>query len=257
MGTNFHTAWTTSNVVTAASLTPVPSSLDKAITYAKNLMIHCDGKIWWDRIAGKLYWDSTITILFNREDGKAIKNTIAANTSGLAIADNQFAYVDLNETDATVLTAAVATVTTNSASNYVAVNRLCLCYRNTTSDEVFSIVLNNMIENIFQVQTTDATVTTLYSKTLTTGKSYHIKAIVAAKNGNTERADYVRRACVYRAAGAAVLEGSVQDAFTVESSGASAWDCTIDVNSNDVRVRVTGAGSTTIDWKTKIEIMEI
>lgn len=131
-----------------------------------------------------------------------------------------------------------------------------------TADEVEvthaagSMTLGNPSKAYASVQTTDATVTTLISKTLAEGKAYIIIANIAGKQADTNRASYVRRACVYRpTAGSATLQGSVQDELTIESD--VNWDCTIDVSGNAVRVRVTGVAATTIDWKGSLEFIEV
>lgn len=94
------------------------------------------------------------------------------------------------------------------------------------------------------VQTTDATITTLIAKTLAEGKAYILNANVVGKQADTNRASYVRRACVYRpAAGSATLQGTVQD------------DMTASIIINDEAVG-TGDGSTTtfdLDHKDVIE----
>lgn len=252
MGTNFHTAWDISTLFKAEQMTPALSTLDRAITYLKNPIIHCDGAVTYNPLTGVLAWTGTLRILFNRADGRAIQNTVGAGS--VTLADNQFAYVDLNETDGTALTVSVAAVTTNSASNFLAFNRLVLGYRNAASDLYFSVYLP--AERRAAVQTTNETETTLDSFTLAEGKVYLIEASVAAKQGDTNRAIYVRRACVYRpSGGSATLQGAVQDSLTVESN--SAWDCTINVSGNDVRVRVTGAASTNINWVCFAKILEV
>ncbi len=231
---------------------PVPASLDQAITYLKNVIIHCDGVITYNPLTGVLSWSSTLRILFNRSDGKAIQNTVAAGS--VTLSDNQFAYVDLNETDGTALTVSAVTVTTDAASNFIAYNRLVLGYRNTASDLYFPAYLR--ADRKATVQTTDATVTTVDSLTLAEGKAYLIQAEVVAKQADTNRGSYIRRACVYRASGgSATLQGAVQDGLTVESD--ANWDCTIDVNGNDARVRVTGVAATTINWACSLKILEI
>ena len=140
MGTNFHTAYIDDTTAyKAADMNSPLSDLDKAISYAKNVIVHTDGSITYNKTTGQLTWASTIRILFNREDGKAIQNTIAAGN--VTLADNQFAYVDLNETNDTVLTVSVATITTDAASNFLAVARLVMAYRNTASDDLFLVAL--------------------------------------------------------------------------------------------------------------------
>lgn len=314
MGTNFHTAWTTSTIFKTTSMCPALASMDKGITYLKNIIVHCDGNILYNKTKGQLTWDNVLRILFIRGDGQEIQNTI--NAGNITLADNEFAYVDLNETNNTVLSVSTAAISTGSASNCKAVNRFALAYRNTASNELYSIYLRQKIFTLpiqvedggtglsalgtanqvpgvnagataleyktiqgttdeleiahaagsitlgnpskayASVQTTDATVTTLMSKTLAEGKAYIIIANIIGKQADTNRASYVRRACVYRpAAGSATLQGSVQDELTVESD--ASWDCTIDVSGNDVRVRITGVAATTIDWKGSLEFIEV
>lgn len=101
------------------------------------------------------------------------------------------------------------------------------------------------------VQTTDATQTSAKVLTLADNTVYWIEAHIAAREtGGTDRARYIRSACVYRqGAGAATIEGTVDTiGADKETAGASAWDATFTVSSNDVRVSVTGAAATTINW---------
>jgi hypothetical protein len=135
MGTNYHTAWTTATAFKPADLNPALASLDKSITYLRNLIIHSDGAITYTAGTGVLDWAGTLRIIFNTEAGDAVENTVA--TANITLADNEFAYVDLNETDGTVLTMQKAAVTTASASNFVTFNRVVMGYRNTTSNEYF------------------------------------------------------------------------------------------------------------------------
>lgn len=144
MGSNFHIPWTTSTLLKASALTPALSDLDKGITYLKNLTVHTDGSITYVPSTGVLTWSSTLRILFNREDGQAIANTVTA--SSITLADNEFAYLDLSETNNATVSVAKAAVTTGAASNFKAVNRLVIGYRNTASDRLFSRVLPGVLE---------------------------------------------------------------------------------------------------------------
>jgi hypothetical protein len=139
MGTNYHTAWAASvTQFTAASMNPAIAALDKGITYGtKRPIVTCDGNIKWEN--GTLTWDSTIRIFFVREDGVTIQNTISAGN--IALSDNEFAYVDLNETNDTILTVQKSSVSGGSASNFITINRLVLCYRNTTNDELYPVFI--------------------------------------------------------------------------------------------------------------------
>jgi hypothetical protein len=136
---NYTTPWQDS--VTewlAASMNPPLEQLDEAITYGtKCPIVHCDGAITW--AGGTLTWAGTIRILFNRDNGNVIENTIAA--SSIALSDNQFAYVDLSETNGAAVTMSAASITTGAASNFLALARLVMAYRNTTSDDLYPVWL--------------------------------------------------------------------------------------------------------------------
>jgi hypothetical protein len=138
MGSNYHTPISTATAWKPADVNPVWAELDRAVTYLKNVIIHSDGAITYT--GGTLDWAGTLRIIFNRSDGQAIENTVA--TGSIALADNEFAYVDLNETDGTVLTMQKAAVTTAAASNFIAFNRLVMGYRNTTSNLYYGVNLH-------------------------------------------------------------------------------------------------------------------
>ena len=137
---NFHTPPTGSTKWRVSDVAPLFAQLDKGITYLKNIIIHCDGDVTYNSTSGVLAWSGVLRVLFNRTDGYAIQNTIAIGD--ITLADNEFAYVDLNETNDSVLTVAKAAVTTAAASNFITFNRLVLGYRNTASDEYFPVYLN-------------------------------------------------------------------------------------------------------------------
>lgn len=140
MGNNFYTPWADGTThYKAAEMNPQLASLDQAITYLKNVIVHCDGAVTWTPATGTLAWDNVLRILFVRSDGYAIQNTVAAGS--IVLSDNEFAYVDLNETNNTALTVAKAAVTTGAASNFKANNRLILGYRNTLSDNFYPVHL--------------------------------------------------------------------------------------------------------------------
>ncbi len=102
MGANFHTAWDNTTLFKPSSMNTVPSSLDQALTYQKVILIHCDGALDYVKTTGALSWSGTLRIHFIRSDGQAIQNTV--NAGSITLADNEFAYVDLNETNNTVVT---------------------------------------------------------------------------------------------------------------------------------------------------------
>ena len=138
MGANFHTAYADGTTIFAASSMEAPlSDLDRAISYTKNVIVHCDGVINYSSASGQLTWSGTLRILFIRADGQLIQNTVAAG--GVTLSDNQMAYVDLSETNDAAVTVYAASLTTAAASTTKAYNRLVLGYRNTASDAFYPV----------------------------------------------------------------------------------------------------------------------
>jgi len=112
-----------------------------------------------------------------------------------------------------------------------------------------------IVEQPTTVQTTDATVTTLLAYTPTDAKTTLIVALVAARSSVPTGASYIRRFTVRRAG------GTVTAISTVETIGSddedtAAWDATLDISGTTVRVRVTGAAATTIDWCCDLWLLE-
>lgn len=142
MGTNFHTAYVDdSTEFSAPDMNSPLSELDKAISYQeKRPIVSCDGVFTWNPSTNTFSWSGTIRIFFNRADGQAIANTIAGPDS-ITINDNQFFYVTLNETNNTVLSKQLAAVSTGTASNFLALGRFVLAYRNTSSNDLFYVGL--------------------------------------------------------------------------------------------------------------------
>lgn len=140
MGANFHIAPTDQSKWRVTDVEAWLGALDNSITYMKNIIIHCDGDVAYNDLTGVLSWTGILRILFNREDGDVCENTIAIGN--ITLADNQFCYVDLNDTNGTALTIAKATITPDGVSNTIAVNRLVLGYRNTTSNEYYPVSLH-------------------------------------------------------------------------------------------------------------------
>lgn len=108
--------------------------------------------------------------------------------------------------------------------------------------------------------TASATQGALGSITLDDGRAYEIVArVVGRKSDGSERVFFCQAVLAYRqGAGAVIEQNIVRDVVTpIKSSGAGSWSCTIDVNGNDVRVRVTGVASTTIYWVATIEYQSV
>lgn len=100
--------------------------------------------------------------------------------------------------------------------------------------------------DIANIQTTDATVTTLFSFTPTDEAVTMLTVeVLAVLSTGAETNAYVRRARIKRDGGT-VTVATPEETFTDEET--AAWDCTIDNSGTTVRVRVTGEAAHTIDW---------
>lgn len=141
MSANFHTAWADSSTIfSAMSMGLVPSTLDRAITYLKNVIVTCAGEISYNKTTGVLSWSGALSFLFTDSSGNACQNNAAAGS--VTLTDGKFAYVDLSETNGATVVVSAATLTTGSASNFVAYNRLVLAYRDTTTDNLAVVNLH-------------------------------------------------------------------------------------------------------------------
>lgn len=257
---NFHTPLATGAKWLTTDINPPFSGLDIGLSYMKNLIVHCAGEIQYDEDTGVLSWAGTLNILFVRADGIAIRNYVSA--ASITLADNQFCYVDLVDTNNTARTMQKATFVGNDPSNVILPERLVLAYRNSITDKLYSVYLNpHMPNTIYKTaDTTNDTTIVLISKTLQEGKAYQVIANVVARRGAdavTSMASYIRHALVSRAIGqGAVLNGLLADWIsTLETD--SAMDCTIDVSGNAVKLYVKGLDSVTTHWKGKMELLEV
>lgn len=112
-----------------------------------------------------------------------------------------------------------------------------------------------------RVTTTDATVTTLMSYTLTAARAYLIEARVTAhRTGGAagaadDSAAYIVYAGAKHTGGVAALITAVGADYTDEDQ--AGWNATIDVDgANAIRVRVTGAANNNITWHCTLIIQE-
>jgi hypothetical protein len=120
---------------------------------------------------------------------------------------------------------------------------------------VFSKVEDIVSTEVAAKRTTDANTVNLWYRTLPEGDAYLVEAYVVAKQGDTNRASYIRRTLVYRTIGGnATIQGTVDNVFTRESD--TSWDCTMDVNGGNIRVRITGAANN-IDWKGSVRVIPV
>ncbi len=150
MSENFHTSWTaTETLFKPSSMNVAMSYLDRGTTYLKNVIFHTDGDITYSIVSGILSWSSTIRILFNRDDGDIIQNTIS--TGSKSMTDREMLYVNLSEADGAALTMQkdlIALAATTPA--IVTYNRLVLGYRNSKSDFMFNYFIKINPDNYTQ-----------------------------------------------------------------------------------------------------------
>ncbi len=112
-----------------------------------------------------------------------------------------------------------------------------------------------------RVTTTDATVTTLMSYTLTAARAYLIEArVVAHRTGGAagaadDSAAYIVWGGFKHTGGAAAIITAVVTIFADEDQ--AAWDATMDVSASTVRVRVTGATDNNVTWHCTLVIQEV
>lgn len=95
------------------------------------------------------------------------------------------------------------------------------------------------------VSTSNATQTVIDTLTLTNGSVNGIQATVHARKDGTDQAVYFLRAAVIQEGGTAALIGAVDALVREDQAG---WDATVTVSGSAVRVSVTGAAATNIDW---------
>lgn len=141
MGNNFFTPWTTDTTFVPTPMNYPLVELDAAITKGKNLIVHCDGSIDYHPLSGILYWTGPLRFIFNATDGKACANVVDAHM--IQLADNEFAYVDLSETNGATITVQKGEIAAGSASNFIAFNRVVLGYRNAVSNDFYPVALRS------------------------------------------------------------------------------------------------------------------
>lgn len=103
-------------------------------------------------------------------------------------------------------------------------------------------------------QTTDGTQATLFSYNPDDNKVIRVFVLITAvQSDNSDVAVYERKATfeTYTASNPTQV-GTTIDLASDESAGAAAWDATIDASGTDIRVRITGQGSQTINWRAHV-----
>lgn len=103
------------------------------------------------------------------------------------------------------------------------------------------------------VQTTSATPVTLFTYAVATARFLTIEATISAYDtgGSGDSASYTIIGYFQRGGGSPVQKGNTVVLSIFEDQ--ASWDADFDINSNDVRIRVTGS-SATINWKVNLRV---
>lgn len=105
---------------------------------------------------------------------------------------------------------------------------------------------HKIYSDIANVQTTDATVTSLFTWTILDEAVTKMVAEVNACQSTGANVAAYTRGLKFKRDGGTVTAGTVDTVYTEED--VAGWDATIDNSTSTGRVRVTGAAATTIDW---------
>ena len=109
--------------------------------------------------------------------------------------------------------------------------------------------------DIANVQTTDATVTSLFTWTILDEATTKVVAeVCGCRSTGAETAAYVRQ-IRFKRDGGTVTAGTISASYSDEE--VSTWDCTVDNSTSTGRVRVTGVAAVTIDWGGIINRLEV
>ena len=115
---------------------------------------------------------------------------------------------------------------------------------------------NVIDQKIATVQTTDATQTTCGTYTVPLATVINVTMYIEAYSAAAGDAKVFQLVGgIERIAGGAVVCGSILNLITAQgTAGATTWSVTADVSGNDLRVRVTGALATTINWMSRMVV---
>lgn len=106
--------------------------------------------------------------------------------------------------------------------------------------------------------TNDATETTAWSVELVDETAMLVTAKVVAmqEDGGQRNAYHIQGLFYATGGGVATQQGSTAAIMTAIESDA-AWDCTFDVNGQEVRLRVTGDAGNDVKWTASIEVVHV
>lgn len=112
---------------------------------------------------------------------------------------------------------------------------------------------NGSSRTVATAQTTDATVTTLASVALASGETKTIRGFGLAQGPSNASVGFNFVGTAHNNGGTTTFDGRVVDTLDDNANG---WTLDIDADdtSDTLRVRITGAGGTTIDWRVEYDV---
>ena len=140
-------------------------------------------------------------------------------------------------------------------------NDVVKVFKRVDDDNLYWIRKTSGEKNVFYtlqhstVSTTDATETTVATLDTSTLTDYvfHLEVMVTATiDGGGDAASYKRIGTFKNDSGMVSKVGSITDAHTAED--VAGWDCDIDSSGTNIRVRVTGAAASDINWDCEMYI---
>lgn len=137
--------------------------------------------------------------------------------------------------------------------------------QDTVAVRIETVAANdNVIEDVIQSRaaTTDATVTTLWSYTIPASTTVMLDVhVVARRTGGVsgtahDTGAYVIRGAFKNVGGTtATIVGAINADFTAEDQ--AGWNATLDVNAQNIRLRITGAAGNNITWHATIRFYQV
>lgn len=106
------------------------------------------------------------------------------------------------------------------------------------------------------VQTTDATQTTLATYGPATSSCSLVIAHIVAIDGSNNVRSWTLSQPIKIVSGTASVLGTLASPLATGDVGGATWAAMIDATSGNIRVRVTGAVATTINWACDLEVHE-
>lgn len=173
---------------------------------------------------------------------------VGNSTGGTSIAG---ATIGVNSSAALSLSGSTLTITpTGNVTEYLATGNT-RTFANSSSEVSADRFAQRRIET---VQTTDATVTSLWTLAATSSSVEYIEARVVAIDSGGTKVRVWKIACAYYGSTPTKL-GSHVVLEDYSNSDSAAWVLDFDTSGGSIRLRATGAASTTIRWTCDVQIL--